>query len=104
MRKAPEEAGCLIEGGREHASRRCWLGVRTLCGGILLHVALGTVYSMGVTSLYFISYIRKQQELQGVVELVRSSSASDLTAAAFCTMAISMPLGGLLQRKLGPAW
>lgn len=72
-------------------------GFLCLTGGILLHIALGTVYTFGVSSLYFISYIKNTTD-----PTLRITCAATLMAAEFSAMAIGMPLGGALERKLGP--
>ena len=72
-------------------------GLLCLLGGILLHIALGTVYTFGVSSIYFISYIKNNND-----PTLRVTAAATLMAAEFSAMALGMPLGGALERKMGP--
>ena len=36
----------------------CWAGVRTVLGGFLLHLSLGTFYCFGNMDTYITSYLR----------------------------------------------
>ncbi|XP_026193764.1 uncharacterized protein LOC34619819 [Cyclospora cayetanensis] len=70
-------------------------GASCLLGGVLLHIALGTVYTFGVSSVYLISFLKNRTD-----PTLRISASATLMAAEFSAMAIGMPLGGALERKV----
>ncbi|KAL8272080.1 hypothetical protein Esti_004015 [Eimeria stiedai] len=72
-------------------------GLLCLLGGILLQMALGTIYTFGVSSVYFISFLKNHTDPS-----LRLAAGASLVAAEFSAMALSMPLGGLLEKKCGP--
>ena len=47
----------------------CWSGVRTVLGGFLLHLSLGTFYCFGNMDTYITSYLRTH--VPGQVSLSR---------------------------------
>ncbi|KAL8432912.1 hypothetical protein Efla_006713 [Eimeria flavescens] len=87
----------LANSSSSSSSGMCMRGLLCLLGGVLLQIALGTVYTFGVSSIYFLSFLKGHSD-----PALRLSAAASIMAAEFSATSLSMPLGGLLERRCGP--
>eukprot|EP00922_Rhytidocystis_sp_ex-Travisia-forbesii_P010738 GHVS01015728.1.p1 GENE.GHVS01015728.1~~GHVS01015728.1.p1 ORF type:complete len:558 (+),score=110.89 GHVS01015728.1:363-2036(+) len=68
-------------------------------GGLIFHLTLGTLYTWGNMSGYVSSYMRNVCGLD-----VRLKDTGWLFSALFGGQSVAMPLGGWVEKKLGPRW
>ncbi|XP_077864687.1 apicoplast pyruvate carrier 1-like [Saccoglossus kowalevskii] len=79
-------------------TRRRWRGILALCGGVLVHLALGTSYTFGNMAPYITSYIRDRSKPPGLTY----QNAVWIYAANMVAHALTMFFGGVLDKRIGP--
>lgn len=75
-------------------------GLAALLGGFIIHFSLGSLYSHGNLSTYILSYVHnysRPHDLEG-------GTTAWVYGAALMGQGVSMPLGGLLEMKIGPRY
>ena len=73
-------------------------GPSAIAGGCLVHLTLGTIYTFGNLAPYLVSYVRERSHPSGL----HAGSGAWIYALALGGQGVSMFLGGLLERRLGP--
>lgn len=71
---------------------------RVLVGAVFLHLALGTIYSWGNSSVYVTSYLRVHDGH------VTSHDTLQVFSCALIGQALFMSVGGHLEKRWGPRW
>lgn len=71
-----------------------------IAGGFLVHLSLGTLYTMGNMAPYIVSYIRNQSHPSNL----KQETTAWLSAAAVVGQGGAMLVGGLIMKKIGPRW
>jgi len=66
--------------------------------GFFMHLALGTMYCWGTFTPYVTSYLRKYNGSLGYSDTIIAF------LAAPAAQALGMPIGGMIEQKLGPRW
>ena len=75
-------------------------GILTLCGGVLIHLTLGTLYTFGNMSPYITSYLRyKTSETS-----LEYSTAMWIFSVQVMGHGLLMPFSGLIHNKIGSRW
>ena len=72
--------------------------ISVLCGGFLIHLSLGSVYTYGNLAPYIVSYVRKRSHPTNL----QFTSATFVFAAQIAGQGLSMALGGVLEKRFGP--
>lgn len=78
-------------------------GALAVSGGVIVHLALGAVYTFGNMSPYFSSYIFNIDPANSDYDDIKAGVGFTF-ALGFVGQALSMPLGGFLEPKWGPRW
>ncbi|XP_022338088.2 apicoplast pyruvate carrier 1-like isoform X1 [Crassostrea virginica] len=78
--------------------RRKWRGYTVVLGGVLIHLTLGTIYTFGNMTPYMTSYMKKHK----VDESLNYAESTWISSIAAMGQGMSMFLGGILYRALGP--
>lgn len=73
-------------------------GISSVIGGFLIHLILGTFYTLGNVNTYLTSYLRKSN----VDPEVTYASSIWLNAAFMLGQGTLMMAGGILENKIGP--
>lgn len=76
-----------------------WKGISSVFGGFLIHITLGTFYTLGNINTYMASYLR-----QNVDPEITYSSSIWINAAFMLGQGTLMMVGGILERKIGARW
>lgn len=71
-------------------------GVLTIAGGFLIHLSLGTFFTIGNMTPYIISYLRNREGYQ-----VTYSYGIWINALSYLGQGSLMALGGLLEKRIG---
>ena len=71
-----------------------------IVGGFLIHLSLGTIYTLGNIAPYIVSFVRNQSH----PEDLNQGTTTWILAIAFIGKGGAMLLGGYLVRKIGPQW
>lgn len=74
-------------------------GVSSVIGGFLIHLILGTFYTLGNVNTYLTSYLRNRID----PELTYASSIW-INAAFLLGQGTLMMVGGILENKIGPRY
>ena len=72
-------------------------GISSVTGGFLIHLILGTFYTLGNVNTYLTSYFRAY-----VDPTVTYASSIWLNAAFMLGQGTSMMAGGILESRIGP--
>lgn len=72
-------------------------GISSVFGGFLVHLILGTFYTLGNVNTYLTSYIRVH-----VDPTVTYASSIYINAAFLLGQGTLMMVGGILESKIGP--
>lgn len=71
-------------------------GILTLIGGVLIHIANGSIYSYGVLNPYMISYLYIYNKD------IKIDDGFFFLSLGIFAQSLFVVLGGFLERKLGP--
>lgn len=74
-------------------------GISSVFGGFLIHLTLGTIYTLGNVNTYMTSYLRQHIEPNADY-----TSAIWINAAFMCGQGCLMAFGGFLEIKMGPKY
>lgn len=77
---------------------RKWRGYTVVLGGILIHLTLGTIYTFGNMTPYMTSYMKRHN----VDVSLNYAESTWISAIAAMGQGMSMFLGGIMYRALGP--
>lgn len=75
-------------------------GLLVICGGFLVHLSLGTIYTFGNIAPYIVSYIRNASH---PADLSQGTTVW-IFAFALIGQGGAMFVGGWMVRKIGPRW
>lgn len=76
-----------------------WRGVSTVVGGFLIHLTMGTFYTIGNMNPYITSYIR-----QDVDPELTYANGIWLSTIFVAGQGCAIGLGGWMQSKIGSGW
>ncbi len=75
-------------------------GILVIAGGFLVHLSLGTVYTIGNVAPYIVSYVRNQSHPQDLMQ----GTTTWIFACILIGIGGAMLFGGWMGRKIGPRW
>ena len=73
-------------------------GYFVIAGGCMVHLTLGTLYTFGNLAPYLVSYVRERSHPADL----HSGTGAWIYALALGGQGVSMCLGGLMEKRLGP--
>lgn len=76
-----------------------WRGISSVAGGFLIHLTLGTFYTIGNMNPYITSYLRAQVDPE-----LTYANGIWLSVIFTTGTGVSMGLGSWLQPKIGSSW
>lgn len=65
-------------------------------GGVIIHLTLGSLFTWGNMNTYVVSYVRAAGGSARIVD------APFILMAVACGQTITMPIGGLIEKRIGP--
>ena len=72
-------------------------GISSVVGGFLIHLILGTFYTLGNVNTYLVSFLKKRVDPD-----ITYASSIWLNAAFMLGQGTLMMAGGILENKIGP--
>ncbi len=74
-------------------------GISSVIGGFLIHLILGTFYTLGNVNTYLTSYLRKNVDPE-----ITYASSIWLNAAFMLGQGTLMSVGGIMENRCGPRY